>query len=169
MLAQDGLLAGDDIEGIESSWRVSLGMLAHHLDHHDGRRRHVRWFVRPTRTNAATAHLFFTEPAALRTWLTRGGSIGPAASSARLRLSWGETLSGRVLANSPGRDVAVSWSERDQSVLVLRTLPSPRSASERMVALAWSHWDTPPEDRVCRDLGRAVERLGQVLESGGAA
>jgi hypothetical protein len=168
-LVQDGLMAGDDLEGVESSWKVSLGLLAHYLEHHDGHRRHVRWCVRPARTTAATAHLFFTEPAALRTWLVRSGNLASAQAPARLRLSWGETLSGRIVSSFPGRDVAVSWSEHGESVLVLRTLPSPRSAAERLIALAWSHWAVPPPESTCHDLSRAVERLAQVLDGGGAA
>jgi hypothetical protein len=168
-LLQDGVMAGDDAEGVESSWKVSLGLLAHYLEHHDGTRRHVAWCVRPARTTAAAAHLFFTEGAALRTWLVRTGDLSNPSAPARLRLSWGETLTGRLLSSSPGRDVAVSWSEQDESALVLRTLPSPRSRTERLIALAWSHWNAPPPAAAARDLERAIDRLAQVLDAGGAA
>ena len=164
ILTQDGLSAGDEAEGTASSWRLSLAVLAHYLTHHDGATRQVSWFVRPVRTNTEAAHALFTREATLRTWLTRGGEIAEPGSRVRLRLAWGDSLTGTVLAHTPGRDVAVSWTEQAESVLALRTLPSPRTPGERLVAMVWSHWgDIPSLGHTEEQLARAVERLAGVL------
>jgi uncharacterized protein YndB with AHSA1/START domain len=168
-LVQEGMTSDDEVEGAASSWQVSLALLAHYLDHHDGRARHVSWFVRPTQTTAGAAHLFFTEAAALRTWLTQSGAVTEPVSPVALRLAWGEPFTGQVLCLAPRRDVALSWTEEDNSVLALRTLPSPRSDDERLVAAVWSRWRRPPSRRTAEQLALAVERLGRVLDSSGAA
>jgi uncharacterized protein YndB with AHSA1/START domain len=160
----------DETEGVASSWRVALALLAHHLEQHPLRGRHVSWFLQSVRTSAAAAHVFFTEPSALRTWLAPDAEPLVPAGPVRMRLAWGERLTGRVLAHTAGRDVALSWEEQEQSVLVLRTLPSPRYADERLVAAVWSYWgeqQPPPQAR--KGLAMAVRRLAGALASRGTA
>ena len=169
-LTQDGLTADDEAEGVASAWRASLALLAHHLQHHDGARRRVSWFVRPVLTTAEAAHVFFTERSALRSWLTRSGEVAEQNSQVQLRLAWGEELTGTVLSRTPGRDVALSWIQQAQSVLLLRTLPSPRARDERLVAAVWSHWGPLPAlERTEEQLALAVHRLARVLGGSGEA
>jgi uncharacterized protein YndB with AHSA1/START domain len=169
-VAQDGLAAGDESDGVASSWRLSLALLAHHLEHHAGRTRQVSWFFKSMRTSSDAAHVFFTEPAALSSWLTRAGELDLRGGHAELVFNWGEQLSGQVLAHTPGRDLAISWQQQDNSVLVLRTLPSPLVSNERLVAAVWSCWsDCAGSTRTRDGLGMAMGRLARILSTTGEA
>jgi hypothetical protein len=94
----------------------------------------------------------------------------------------GDPMTGTVLAADGGRDVAFSWEETDDSVVVLRSLPSPASKDERVIAMCWSRWlSASPEtgaqgkaeeaeiQRVEGELKRAVQRLALVLDRSGIA
>jgi uncharacterized protein YndB with AHSA1/START domain len=158
-LTQSGLQEGDDWSGMASSWRVSLALLAHYCERHPGRPRHVTWFSGVTPTSAEAAHHFFTDRRALTTWLKQGGEVGSEGSPLELELESGRRLSGKVLANVPGRDVALSWSETNDSVVCLRTLPGP-SDDRRVVLLTWSRWASdPPLRGLVEELGAAHGRL----------
>jgi uncharacterized protein YndB with AHSA1/START domain len=168
-LSQDGVGEGDEAEGVRSSWRLSLALLAHYCERHAGARRAVRWLLRPARTSAATAHVFFTEPSALAGWLG-SGSLGPTGARFTLDLVWGERMTGRVLSSTPGRDVSFTWDEDDSSVICLRTLPRPFSEQERWIVLSWSRWSAsaPPRERL-EALAAAHRRLVAILDAPGSA
>lgn len=169
-LSHSGLRSEDEAEGMRSAWQTSLGLLAHGLTLHSGRQRRVQWITRPTRTSAALAHTYFTEPRALSQWLTRSGSIGAPNSKLELQLLTGEPLTGAVYANTLDRDVAFSWLEQQNSYLVFRTFPSPRNADERLLAVSWSRWHEEPfPEPLTRLLTAAVGRLAQLLERRGLA
>lgn len=165
-----GLLPEDDLEGMRASWQVSLGVLAHYLKHHEGQDRHVHWIARPVATSAELAHVFFTDAAALGSWLTRGdGGFGEGTDEVACTSQWGTPLRGRVLVRQPGRDVAVSLDEPEPSVLVFRTLPSPLTETQRLVALVWSRWGAAPPSPLPGQLAGALGRLKLVLEGVGGA
>lgn len=165
-----GLLPDDDLDGMRASWLVSLGVLAHYLEHHEGQDRHVHWIARPIATDAELAHVFFTDPAAMSSWLTRGdGGVGAVNEPFRWTSHWGAPFAGKVLVRQPGRDVALSLIEPEPSVLVLRTLPSPLTDAERLVALVWSRWGAAPSSQLPSYLAGALGRLKLVLESRGGA
>lgn len=170
-LLHTGLDDDDDVEGFRSSWRVALSILRQSLEEHPRAPRRVRWAARPARTSAEMAHLCFTAPAALDRWLGRGSVMGAEGEAYRLTLASGEMMSGRVLCRAAGRDVALSWSEQNESVLVLRTLPSPRASQERVIAVCWSKWGAtePGEHALHNELRRCVERLGALLATTGTA
>jgi uncharacterized protein YndB with AHSA1/START domain len=170
-LTHTGLDDGDDAEGFRSSWRVALAILQQSLEEHPRAPRRVRWAARPARTSAELAHLCFTAPAALDRWLGHGSVMGGEGEAYRLTLPSGEPMSGTVLCRTPGRDVALTWSEQNDSVLVLRTLPSPRASQERVIALCWSKWGAtePGEHAIHGELRRCVERLGALLAMTGSA
>jgi hypothetical protein len=70
-----------------------------------------------------------------------------------------------VLANTPGRDIALSWPEDGDSVLCLRTLPSPRTLEERLLLVYWSRWsETEPKAERRRGLTTALGRLARNLD-----
>jgi uncharacterized protein YndB with AHSA1/START domain len=169
-LAHQGLAATDDLSGFESSWRIALSLLAQSVEVHPAERRTARWFIRRTRTKPELAHLYFTEREALAAWLGSGGPLGPEGSRYALDLD-GRPMSGKVLVRAAGRDVALSWHEDGDSVVVFRTLPSPASERERLVGAWWSRWGESGEERppAAETLERAVERLSAVLERSGAA
>ncbi|NLE86496.1 MAG: hypothetical protein GX607_08870 [Myxococcales bacterium] len=170
-----GLAPEDDLEGMRASWQVALGVLAHYLKRHEGQDRHVRWALRSMRTQAEIAHVFFTDRTALGSWLTRGdGGVGEVGSAVRCTSHWGSPLRGEVLVRHPGRDVALRLDEPTEGVLVCRTLPSPTSTTDRLVALVWSRWEPPSapphaDPLTPEHLSTALGRLKLVLESPGGA
>jgi hypothetical protein len=167
-LTHGGLSAGDDADGVRSSWRLSLAILAHYLENHFARRRRVTWMVARARTTHEAAHVFFTDGAALGTWLgASNAGIGETGSAYALELGSGDRMSGTVLANT-GRDVLVQWDEDGGSTLAMRTLPT--GEGERLLALSWSRWSPDAsKDRGQQHLAAAVERLAARLDRAASA
>jgi uncharacterized protein YndB with AHSA1/START domain len=170
-LTHDGLEDADERDGLQSSWLVALKVLEHYVTRHFDTPRTAHWAVTPAQSTAAAAHVFFSDQHALNAWLTKHGTgIGVADSRCQLALRWGEQLSGRVLANTPGRDLAITWEERNDSVFVFRTLPSPLAPDERILALCWSHWEClHDDDGTRRHFEAALAGLQQLLANRGVA
>jgi len=169
-LSHSGVEPGDEASGVESSWRLSLAVLAHYLERHWPKPRQVLWFARSAPTTPEAAHVFFTERAALGAWLTKAGEIGPSGTSYALELVSGPKLSGRVLANTPGRDLVLSWEEDFGSTLALRTIPAPSAAAERIVALVWSRWmDRPAPEPLAAAFEASIDRLARLLQNSRSA
>jgi uncharacterized protein YndB with AHSA1/START domain len=170
-LTHEGLSSEDDLEGFASSWRVALATLKHALEEHPRSPRRTRWAARRAQTSSELAHLCFTAPAALDRWLGQGTVMGAEGEAYSLTLSSGERMSGKVLCRVAGRDLALSWEEQNDSILALRTLPSPRADRERVVAICWSKWGAtePGEHAVEGELKRALERLSGILAMSGRA
>ncbi len=170
-LLHDGLSDDDEREGVKASWQVALGLLHHYLREHFNQPRAVHWTVTPAPTTAAAAHVFYSDGAALKAWLTLAGSgVGESGSECNLTFRWGEPLTGIVLEKARDRDVAITWLERDSSVLVMRTLPSPFVPEERILALSWSHWNCAGDDQDTQEhFKRALGSLKQLLVSKGRA
>jgi hypothetical protein len=78
----------------------------------------------------------------------------------------GQLVAGHVLAKYPGRDVALVCDSLGEGVLTLRTLPSPESSDQRLVALTWSEWGPPrSESRAfLSELRLSSLRLMRLLE-----
>ena len=170
-LAHSGLLGEDEVEGVRSSWQIALRVLDHYALHHFGQPRHVHWSMTYAPTSAATAHVFYSDGTALDAWLTRGSSgLGEVGSPCSLSFNWGEKLSGTVLAKAENRDVAITWQERNNSVLVLRTLPSPMVPGDRLLAVSWSHWNCTLDDQATQTgFDSALRTLKQRITSRGEA
>jgi uncharacterized protein YndB with AHSA1/START domain len=169
-LTHFGSATQDEADGTTSSWRISLATLAHSLERHPRSARHVHWSVCVTKAPSELAHAYFTDGAALSAWLTSGGEIGKRDSSVCLGLRWGANLTGHVLANTPGRDVAISWQQQDDAVLAFRTLPLPGGPARRLVALQWSTWGRRDGlDATACHLDSCVRRLAQLLGERGSA
>jgi uncharacterized protein YndB with AHSA1/START domain len=165
-LTHTGLSLVEELEGVSSSWRLSLAQLAHYCERHPDARRSVRWLVGNAHTSHHTAHVFFSDKAALASWLGASDGIGEVGSSYQIDLP-GEPMSGRVLANTPDRDLAISWTEDGDSVLFFRTLPHPTEPDQRLIVLTWSRWnDQPPPTRRKERLESAHQRLVQALDAG---
>jgi uncharacterized protein YndB with AHSA1/START domain len=170
-LTHEGLSDSDDVAGFESSWRVALALLGHALEKHPGKPRRTRWIVRGASASAPLAHLCFTEPQALSTWLGQKAQIGDEGGAFSIQTAAGERMTGKVLVRDGGRDVAYSWHEQSDSVLVFRTLPAPDSEDGRLLAACWSKWGATQagERAVVTDLSRALDRLATVLSKTGDA
>lgn len=158
----------DEYAGTESSWRVSLAILATYLTRHSERTRRVHWAKAQVGASPELCHAYFSAEPLLQRWLGRPLSgIGAVNSLVRLTLDGGQPVGGPVIAHVEGRDLAVRWQEQDDSVLVMRTLPSAEQTS-RTVLLGWSRWTELPESAaITRELDAAVERLARCLDSMG--
>lgn len=167
-LEHSGEFDEDERDGTLSSWRLSLASLAHYLEHHDGKARRVHWATHHATTSLDDAHAFFTLAGAHSGWLTRGSAgtgIGETGSEVALDLAWGEPLTGRVLCHTPPRDVLVSWREKDQALLALRTLPALGGTDERLLVASYSSWDERGAEQVKGQLQAAISRLSRILEA----
>jgi uncharacterized protein YndB with AHSA1/START domain len=160
-VTHEGATNDDEAFGTRSAWRCSLALLAHALERHPERTRHVAWAVEPTRVATEVVHAYFAESAPLSLWWGRGASLGDAGEPCAFELLDGDRASGRVLANTPGRDVVFSWSERDEAVVTFRTFPLGRE--DRLVALGLSRFGAPVERADAERLGLAVRRLARAL------
>jgi uncharacterized protein YndB with AHSA1/START domain len=138
-LCHEGLRNADEEAGMRSAWQTALAVLGYGLVHYPAQPRFVRWFLQPARTTPELCHFYFSNPMGLSQWLCTDGELGPQGSPVVLRLLSGATLTGEILANLPGRDLALGWRDH-HSALVLRTFPAPRDPNERLVALCWSQW-----------------------------
>ena len=166
-----GIASSDELAGTDSAWRTSLALLAHYVERHRGRSRSVHWVVRRARTTPEAAAEFFSGKEALGAWLGRtDAAIGMPGSRYELRTLWGEPMTGRVLSRVPGRDLALSWAEQDDSALVLRTLPSPSASDERLIAACWSRWSGAPASKSSlHGLDAALDNLARLLDGAGSA
>lgn len=169
--AQYGLEPGEDVDGLRSSWTVSLAQLAHSVERHPGRRRHVEWAVRVATAAPETLHLYFTEPELMRLWL--GDSDGPLrrGENYQCTLHSGVQLTGKVLALVPGRDVALTSDDLGEGVIVLRSLPNPMEPKLRIVAASVSQWGRPTRlaSKLVEQLDAALGRLANMSAAIGSA
>ncbi|HET9960310.1 MAG TPA: SRPBCC domain-containing protein [Polyangiaceae bacterium] len=166
-LVHHGRFDADERAGSESAWRVSLSLLATYLTRHVDRPRRVHWCLAPVRASAELCHAYFTERELVSRWLGRmESSLGEAGSGVHCTLNSGRRLSGPVLSNTPGRDVALRWREADDSVLSLRTLRgSPDEGQARYLLVGWSRWgDLPEAATLAREIDEASERLRRELD-----
>lgn len=170
-LEHRGVAPGDEVRGTDSAWRAALALLAHYVERHPDRKRTVHWVVRRAKTTPEAAAEFFSGKEALGAWLGRATApLGEAGSRYELRTLWGEPMTGRVLSRVPGRDLVLSWSEQADSALVLRTLPSPSTSGERLIAACWSRWSQEPApEPTLRGLDAAVGKLARLLDGAGSA
>jgi len=170
-LEHSGIATSDDVAGTDSAWRAALALLAHYVERHRERNRSVHWVVRRARTTPEAAAEFFSGKEALGAWLGRANAPpGAPGSRYELHTLWGEAMTGRVLSRVPGRDLALSWTEQDDSALVLRTLPSPSASGERLIAACWSRWSgEPAAASTLRGLDAAVSKLARLLDGAGSA
>jgi len=170
VLTHSGSMTADEAEGTTSGWRVSLATLAHWLQRHPRSERRVHWAVCVGAASSELAHAYFTNGPALGAWLTSHGEIGEKGSPVCLGLRWGTSLTGQVLAHTPGRDLAVSWQEQDDAVLAFRTLPVPGGPDRRLVALQWSTWGRRDGlDPTASHLDSCVHRLAKLFAKRGSA
>lgn len=155
----------DERAGTESSWRVSLAILATYLARHRERTRRVHWAAARVRASPELCHAYFSDVHLLPSWLGKAeANIGPVGTLARLTLEGGRRACGPVIAHAEGRDLALRWQDLDDSVLVMRTLPSADGAS-RTVLLGWSRWsELPDAQSVAQELDAAVDRLARCLD-----
>lgn len=100
-------------EGMDSGWRMALGVLREYLERHFGQTKRVFMAMRPTEATAHDLMASYTDSVRLARWFgTARGDVGPVGSAVDIGLLDGGTLTGRVLART-GTEIALGWSEID--------------------------------------------------------
>src|SRR5690606_31286510 len=147
-----------------------LAQLAHCVERHPDRQRRVEWLVRQANTSPQLVYLALTDPHLCK-WLCRSGGITAQGERYELALPRGPVLSGKVLTNVPGRDIALTCEAAGDAVLVFRTLPSPVDSGSRLVAAVWSEWGPPRElaDEIIEAVDACLEQLVTLLARVGSA
>ena len=168
---QYGLEPGEDVEGLSSSWQISLAQLAHSIERHPGRRRSVEWLVRTTSARPETLHLYFTQPELQKSWLAEAEAPLRVGEPYAWTLQSGIRLTGRVLALVPGRDVALSCDNLGDGIIVLRSIPNPLDDGMRIIAISVSQWGRPARTgtRIVEQLSLALPRLANLSSAAGSA
>jgi uncharacterized protein YndB with AHSA1/START domain len=169
-LTHEGFDPAQDVEGLTSAWYIALAQLAHAVERHPGRSRRVHWRVKPMAATPELVHLALTEKMFCQRWLCKRGHVTHAGSHYYLELFGGDTLSGRVLANTPGRDIALSCREAAEASLALRTFPL-GAPDKRLVAFCFSEWGPPSEyaHHLLKMLERSLDGLQHIVTSVGSA
>lgn len=152
----------EELEGVDSGWKMALALLRHYLENHFGvARTSSALIVKPASFDWERAARCFREQALLAGWLTEAGAIGDVGEVCDLALRGGGKLSGEVLAVT-GREVAVSWRELP-GVLELKAFAA--GPDQQMIGARLSAWGTPAErlEPALAGLGEAVERLAAAV------
>ena len=104
----------DEVEGIDSGWKLALAILRLYVERYFGRDRSNLFVMRPASFDYPGLQPFFRSEAGLARWLTTAGALDGLAvgDPVRLDLVGGRTLTGHLLADS-GRELALSWDEID--------------------------------------------------------
>lgn len=160
-LEHRGLDEDDDFSGFESSWLTALALLKLAATRHPRVPRSVTWLFAPVPTTADHLHCYFTEAAALATWLGRTEQDFAAGSAFRVALFGGPTIGGEVLYCK--RDVCLRIHEWNDGALVLRSLPGPDNG--RVAALGISTWESPLPREAAPTLEGALRRLSTATQS----
>ncbi|MBN2191800.1 MAG: SRPBCC domain-containing protein [Polyangiaceae bacterium] len=166
-IEHSGLTPGDEADGTRSSWRVSLATLAESVERYPGRPRFVAASAAFVRAPPEVCYVYFADPTALGRWLFHGAVFGPPGVSVPVKFAWGSAATIRIIASTPGRDVALAWDE-GAAVIALRTLPSPRDSDERIALVSASCWGHPLSVEAASGLRAALGRLERLLANPGA-
>jgi len=142
-LVHSGFAAGDEdpsrqeeLEGIDSGWRLALAVLRHYLENHFGRERRTLFVLQPASFSYDDLPAFYRSAEGLAGWLTRSGSIGATGERSDLVLRNGALLDG-VTLEWTGREAAVSW-EQVSGVVELKAFGS--SPERRLLAVRLNSW-----------------------------
>jgi uncharacterized protein YndB with AHSA1/START domain len=163
-IVQSGFREGaewdDEYEGVNSGWKIALGILKFYLEHHFARGKTMTLVFRPAKFGYAEVLKYFLEPAKLAEWLTVSGAIGNAGEKCELQLRDAGRLTGRVLAIT-GREVMLSWDEVG-GVLELKAFPM---GPARVVAVRVMSWRLNADETVQleKKMSAAVERLAALF------
>jgi uncharacterized protein YndB with AHSA1/START domain len=149
----------EELEGIDSGWKLALAILVRYLENHFGRERETHFVMQPARFSYAELDELFRSEAGLARWLTRSGSIGDDGEPYELRLRDGSRAAGEVLAWT-GREAALSW-EEIAGTLELKAFGA--SADSRMLALRLMSWSGDPLPFDESLLRASLERLASAV------
>jgi uncharacterized protein YndB with AHSA1/START domain len=160
-LLHEGLDEGDDFSGFESSWLTALALLKLAATRHPRVPRAVVWLFAPVPTTADHLHCYFTESAALSTWLGQTPQDFSAGAPYQIELFGGQSIGGEVLYCQ--RDVCLHVREWNHGALALRSLPGPEDG--RVAALGISTWESRAPREMAPALEGALRRLSTATQS----
>lgn len=158
----------DQFQGMDSGWRMALGVLKEYLEHHFGWPKAQFLALHPTDADPDGMLPWFTEGPRLDAWLgalTSGATVGGAGNEVSLEMIDGPDLTGRVLART-GREVALSWPQVD-GTLELKCF---RQGPQATLCVRGYGWGMSAKDAEAMEerMGRALQRLAAALTGGGA-
>jgi uncharacterized protein YndB with AHSA1/START domain len=146
----------EEYEGVNSGWKMALGILKFYLENHFGHAKSAMQIIRPAQFAYEEVLRYFLEAEKLAQWLMTAGAIGKVGERCELQLRDAGKLTGRVLAIT-SREVTVSWDEIS-GVLELKAFSM---GPQRVVSLRGFSWRLNAEEMAAieQKLHQAVERL----------
>lgn len=163
---REGAEWNEEFEGVDSGWRISLGLLKHYLENYYGRARASFMAMRPAEFSFDQVISFHRTGSGLRKWLTTSGEFGETGEHFSLQLQEGGRVSGRVLAKTR-RETALAWNEI-HGVLELKAFSM---GPQRVLCVRACGWGLAEERAVEleRIMERALERLAEALTANSAS
>jgi uncharacterized protein YndB with AHSA1/START domain len=150
----------EEYEGVNSGWKMALGILKFYLENYFGRAKSAMLIIRPAQFAYEEVLRYFLEAEKLAQWLTSTGAIGNVGDACELQLRDAGKLTGRVLAIT-SREVTVSWDEIS-GVLELKAFSM---GPQRVVCLRGFNWRLNAEEiaQLEKKMSAAVERLAALF------
>jgi uncharacterized protein YndB with AHSA1/START domain len=157
---REGAEWDDEYQGVNSGWKIALGILKFYLENHFARGKTMTLVFRPAKFAYEQVLRYFLESAKLAQWLTVSGAIGRAGEKCELQLRNTGRLTGCVLAITD-REVMLSWDEVG-GVLELKAFPM---GPQRVVGVRVMSWGLNSEEipELEKKMSAAVERLAALF------
>lgn len=151
-------------EGMDSGWRMALGLLKEYLERYFGQPKAQFLALRPADVDLDTVLPWFTEGPKLVRWLgtlTSGPAVGGPGRDVSMEMADGGSLQGRVLART-ARELALSWFDID-GTLELKCF---QQGPQPMLCIRGYGWGMAAEDAEALEarMGAALERLAAALD-----
>jgi uncharacterized protein YndB with AHSA1/START domain len=157
---REGAQWDDEYQGVDSGWRLALGLLGYYLEHHFGTPKRTLLIVQPARYDFSAVLPWFTDESKLSQWLTKSGSVGGQGDPVHLVLQTGDVIRGTVLA-ATATELAVSWPDSN-AVLEFKAFAM---GPTRMIGVRVTGWGVSTERlrALEADLNAAVARLAAAV------
>jgi uncharacterized protein YndB with AHSA1/START domain len=163
---REGAEWDDEYQGVNSGWKIALGILKFYLENHFACGKTMTLVFRPSKFAYEQVLKYFLEPAKLAQWLSVSGAIGKSGEKCELVLRDAGRLTGRVLAITD-REVMLAWDEVG-GVLELKAFPM---GQQRVVGVRVMSWGLNAEEiaQLEKKMSAAVERLAALFTARAAA
>ncbi len=153
LLEHDGLLSRDEREGVESGWTIALALLREYVERYPGQTRRSFAILGGARAALPRIYAQFVRPG----WLADPPPRLTMGRRVALRVRGGPSLWVEVIADVPGRELALRCSEMS-AVIALRALPARPIWLAGAIVSCWST-DTAAIEALERALTTGVQRL----------
>jgi uncharacterized protein YndB with AHSA1/START domain len=162
---QEGVEWNDQYEGVDSGWRMALGLLKHYLENYFATPRSSFLAMKPAEYTTERLLPLHRTAAGLQKWLTVSGAFGEVGEKFVLNLKEGGSVTGKVLAKTK-TETALGWDEI-RGVLELKAFSM---GPQKMVSLHGCGWGLSAArgKEIEEQMQRALERLAEVLGASSA-